>query len=972
MFSIMKSNLSKRKNQLLESKEVATEDLKVHRIRQEEKKRAIQRAKLYMLIGLAILCHVWDRILTVDGLRGVYIKAASFNKEKRKEQSNGVVSMVLRKEASNIGFMHRKRFMSPEIQKDVTIRISRNASQDTQLNYHYIKNSSLDRVNPILSYTGEMLKYKKAYFTTLLELFPSIYGYVSVHEKENSFHAFINSSETRKHKHKILASLFLLAEGVAIPLRVNKSGSMIYLALKKANLQEDHFKVNICASSKFIIRVINFFIKKQKKEEKYSSNIPNSEEFINSPSFLIQAYIKHSLKNKEEMNLFAQTVYAMLTEYSFHDKKEMNMKVKRVLERYIIRPGKHSTKENNTYMFDRIEKPLCNDCIDIGLDPIYLEPAMDVVPVGEDVDKSKSFTDYGETALLGLFCTITYNSKKRRYTIDHIKSASKELKSFFQKHSGMYGEVSKELHDEWNQVVGGLKSKNIQYMRSDRNQLVPGMINMMHVIKEITGVGKTEKINKFRDRLYEITEIDVYSKIKSFYHKFKKSSNSTKQKLTSMDKKSKIDTSIYRELLTYTSTMEKLYQEKLKNAKSKEENNRIHQKLEQILKIERNINTNILQSIKVYMNHQKDLKNELSDDMEKYMTELTKQIALSQSVAVHTHLKYKHTYKERFSDIAGKLGILYDQSNEQNQADPYAHPYWYECHISINYHIETTKIEWNACFMMYRKNDEVGGTDPFIIKSVKNNIDQIKKIIAFSKINSNPSTDINLTFLNSESNSYIDTLLLEPRINSPEYRTEFISKIRECGLKPDFGSIKHPLFFLLENILKSTYTTNGNYDDSIFILNWHSAKKAYYSNIVIGSDKERDFAYFISMLVKLVTYNDIGLLFDEPCAIIIADIITKFENDFLYTVYYAKPIFYDGEKCQNEKYSFIELLTKNGTDPKKIYRISELLKKAKEEREDGSTNNLNYMFLGWVIAIMEESKDSRWNNMIEICRSITI
>ncbi|KAI5141912.1 hypothetical protein NEAUS04_2791, partial [Nematocida ausubeli] len=61
MFSIMKSNLSKRKNQLLESKEVETEDLKTHKIRQEEKGTGARRAKIYMLIGVAILCHVWNR-----------------------------------------------------------------------------------------------------------------------------------------------------------------------------------------------------------------------------------------------------------------------------------------------------------------------------------------------------------------------------------------------------------------------------------------------------------------------------------------------------------------------------------------------------------------------------------------------------------------------------------------------------------------------------------------------------------------------------------------------------------------------------------------------------------------------------------------------------------------------------------------------------------------------------------------------
>ncbi|KAI5163153.1 hypothetical protein NEAUS03_2218 [Nematocida ausubeli] len=974
MLSTTKSNILKRNNQPLKSKEVATKDLKVHRIRQEEK--AIRRAKVYVLICLAMLCHVWDRMPTVDRLRSVHIKAASFNEEKIKEQSNSGIGMVLRKEASNIGFMHRKRFMSTEIQKDVTIRISRNTSKDTQLNYHYIKNPSLDKVYNALFYDGELLKYKQAYFATLLELFPSIYGYVSiVHEKKDSFHAFINSPEANKHKHKILASLFLLAEGVAVPLTVNKSRKITDLALKKANLQEDHFKVNMCESSKFVIGVINFFIENREnnvfKGKEHSSEPSQSREFINSPSFLIQTYIKHSLKNKKEMNLFAQTVYDMLIEYAFHDKEEMNMEEKRVLDRYIILPGEQLTKENKAYMFDTIETPLWNDYIDIGLDPIYLEPAMDVVPVGKNADKSNGFTDYGETALLGLFCAITYDCEKHIYTVDHMESASEELKSFFRKHKYMYGEVSKELHNEWNQVVGGLTNKNIKYMRSDRNQLVPGVINMMHVIKEIAGVGDTKKIDAFRGRLYEIAEIDDYSKIKSFYHKFKKSSDSTEQKLDSMDKKSEIETSITInkvELLKYTCAMEKLYQKKLKSAKSKEEKNKILQKLETILKIERKINTDIFQSTEIYINHQNYLKNELADDIEEYMAELIKKIAPSQNVIINMYLKYKHTSKEGFSDIAGKIGIFYNQSNEQNKVDPYAHPYCYECDISIKYHIETKKIEWNACFKMYSRNNMLEGTDPSIKKIVETNVNQIKKIIAFSESNSNPSTGINYTYLNSEWNSYIDTLLLEPRISSPECRTEFISKIQEYGLKPDFDSTQRPLFLLLENILKSTYITNGNYNNRIFTLNWHSSKKAYYSNIVIDSDKELDLAYFISMLIGLVKYNNIGLLFDEPCATIIADIITTFEKEFLYDVYYATPTFYDGTRCKKEKYLFIELLTKNGTSSEQICRISELLKKAEGGYKDESTGNLSYMFLKWMIAIIEESGESKWDYIIRACQ----
>ncbi|KAI5167157.1 hypothetical protein NEAUS04_2659, partial [Nematocida ausubeli] len=97
----------------LESKEVAKKELRIHRIKQEEKRRDTRRAKVCMLIGLAILCHVWDRILAIDGLRGVYIKADHINEET--DSLNSKIKPVLREEASDIALMHSKRFFSPEI-----------------------------------------------------------------------------------------------------------------------------------------------------------------------------------------------------------------------------------------------------------------------------------------------------------------------------------------------------------------------------------------------------------------------------------------------------------------------------------------------------------------------------------------------------------------------------------------------------------------------------------------------------------------------------------------------------------------------------------------------------------------------------------------------------------------------------------------------------------------------------------------
>ncbi|KAI5139002.1 hypothetical protein NEAUS06_2596, partial [Nematocida ausubeli] len=244
----MKSNLSKRKNQLLESKEVATEDLRTHKIKQEEKERAICRAKIYMLIGVAMLCHVWDRVLTVDGLRNIQIKAAAISEEAISEETEEVgvdsrIMPVLKEEARNIGFMYRKRFLSPEIKLDYCIPLDKTGCEHPV--YRFKRNCSLDKVrddNELL-YKGGLLKYKKEYFNTLLNMFPSLGECVSILSDDiDSFYTFINSANVKEHKYKILASLLMLAEGKSVPLSFNKSYDRTELVLKKTNSEEEHFR----------------------------------------------------------------------------------------------------------------------------------------------------------------------------------------------------------------------------------------------------------------------------------------------------------------------------------------------------------------------------------------------------------------------------------------------------------------------------------------------------------------------------------------------------------------------------------------------------------------------------------------------------------------------------------------------------------------------------------------------------------
>ncbi|KAI5164203.1 hypothetical protein NEAUS03_2449, partial [Nematocida ausubeli] len=378
MFSIMKSNLSKGKNQPLENKEVATEDLKVHRIRQEEKKRAVQRARLYMLIGLAILCHVWDSVLTVDGLRNVQIKAAAISEEIEEGSLDSRIVPVLKEEASNIGCMHRKRFLSPEIKLDHSITLDK-ANREHPV-YKFKRNCSLDKVcddNELL-YEGDLLKYKKEYFNTLLNMFPSLGECVSIlSDREDSFYTFINSANVKEHKHKILASLLMLAEGVNVPLTLDESQSEKELVLKKANSEEEHFRLNMNVLVKInkknaestdvfeevlqekAIEVINFFIENRKNkvfiEEKGSSepsdcNMLEKVQFINSPAFLIQTYIHHCLETTKEAVLFIHTVYCLLGEWmpqeeEYSRKEKMENAARHLISRYIKQKEEFSRKE---------------------------------------------------------------------------------------------------------------------------------------------------------------------------------------------------------------------------------------------------------------------------------------------------------------------------------------------------------------------------------------------------------------------------------------------------------------------------------------------------------------------------------------------------------------------------------------------------------------------------------------------------
>ncbi|KAI5163497.1 hypothetical protein NEAUS03_2329 [Nematocida ausubeli] len=687
-----------------------------------------------MLIGLAILCHVWDRIITVERLRSVYIMADVITKGKN---ANSRVASLLKEEASDIGFIHSKRFFSPEIKIEHSIVVTKDDSEDNSDRYvpkdpiyTYTRDYRLDRVHPTLPYEGDFLKYKQEYFNTLLELFPSMHGYVSMwSDREDSFFSFINSPDVKEHKYTILASLLLLAEGIDVPLEVDESKSRTELVLKKVGREEEHFRLNMNVLvktgknaesldvfekvfQKQAVDVVNFFIENRENKvftekedflEPFLCKQFEKVQFINSPAFLIQTYIRHCLENVWEVISFRWVVRDLLSEYMGQEeanpekkqrKQTLAAQAKDLYSRYFIPGEQRSNDPQSMNMIRQMNVMMFDKYRNISINPLYLEPAADVVPVRKNIKNLSSsssahrinplddkhiqknanpirlpgFTDYGETALLGLFCTIAYDPKKNIYTVDHIESASKELKSFFRKHKYMYGVVSKSMHDDWNQVVGYLSNPNIQYMRSDRNQLVPGWINMLYVIKEITGVGDTKKINEFRKKLSMIAEEQKIWEVRMLYETLEEDAKATKEE------KDGIKLQILEMIDVKRLKTIRILEEKLKKEKNREEAAAIELEMQKLMDIKA-----LYES---YIEKEEALKTELSKDIEEYLTETIKK-ASKFTISI-----FKQTCEECCSDLLGELYI--DCTTESS--------YYYQFVASFNYNPKMIELECRPTF----------------------------------------------------------------------------------------------------------------------------------------------------------------------------------------------------------------------------------------------------------------------------------
>ncbi|KAH9386712.1 uncharacterized protein NEMAJ01_1608 [Nematocida major] len=438
---------------------------------------------------------------------------------------------------SEQGHMHNKRFFSPEIETDY--KVEPVGDVETTNKHTYTRKAQKDKLyppaeGPALGSKPASTDYSAEYHRTLIEMFPSVDGHtlsVAVGRKD-SFFQFLQRMPSN-HAHYVLAALLLLSEGIDVPIETTQNEIALEIGSIKVG-------ADLCKKA---TQVIKFF-----KDNKGKGKLPCTPEafstgdFLNTPQFLIQAYVFEYITSKSDALDFAACVHAILTSLPENDCKDVyntcfvgskdkaeedellrqlvqiQTKMKILQSFPFVSPSMlpaytsvHACKRGQTEFLDET----FSNCVETGLFALFCCLAHDPVQKEYDADAMLGEAKEGDKteALRNFFGLLKSAISKlfgSRNTLQEWNNGAQALRAFFQKESVTPKQcATKETMQEWNRVVSGLQSEHIAYVRPSRNEVRSGIFNVLYVIAEVTGRLEEEKL-RIRElaQMLEDSEID--------------------------------------------------------------------------------------------------------------------------------------------------------------------------------------------------------------------------------------------------------------------------------------------------------------------------------------------------------------------------------------------------------------------------------------------------------------------------------
>ncbi|OAG32523.1 hypothetical protein NEIG_01633 [Nematocida sp. ERTm5] len=434
------------------------------------------------------------------------------------------------------GYMYNKRLYSSGIDTDYSLKKS-DVSTEGPHQYIYTRNPENDKpyMDYNYSYTGSFenkkiyedvdgyrfhTDYLAEFHQQMIYMFPCENRALSIEPCRNdSFTRVLRACRNKKDGLYLLAALFLLSEGVDVPIEIEKSVQeeekivlkqiysdfcpIIGIPLRLESIMQ-------CGRRQMVYQkttedIVLFF--KKLCAEPFLSDLENCREpaditeefrlghFLDSPKFLIQSYIFEYIDDIYQYELFAECILKLLN-YLLEDypgtsnaQKEL---IKKAIDCCFV---KHEVYESivNNYAADiySLKSKIDNaailpfTCPEVV--PSYARVPENIPENSEDLvqDEPLQYSDHVETMLLNLFTCLTYNPETNLCSTENMPGASTAVREFFNKYSVPTESASQTKHRDWCRVVSRLNNPKIRYVREGRTELCGGLENILYVIYEL-------------------------------------------------------------------------------------------------------------------------------------------------------------------------------------------------------------------------------------------------------------------------------------------------------------------------------------------------------------------------------------------------------------------------------------------------------------------------------------------------------
>ncbi|KAI5140066.1 hypothetical protein NEPAR04_0040 [Nematocida parisii] len=415
----------------------------------------------------------------------------------------------------NAGYMHNKRFFSPEINIDYKLENNIDFTKNAHT-YRYIRTPENDKPHDPEDGVVDS-NYLHKFHKMIIYMFPSESNTLSIEPyKSNSFTRFLRFHSGKSDSIYILSALLLLSEGIYVPIDIDKNELTGKTTVVLNNTKNTLSYINLDMHLKSIMpeengeliaqteteEIIDFF--KQFCRCTLLSGIcdfaePTTQEdfsigdFLNSANFLIQSYIYEYIEDIHQYKQLVKSTLELLEDLYESSKKTS------------IIPKSTETVKNSLFIpIDGIAaeevliKEFCGfksklDCAAIipfinnaSVYPYTRIPEYTQMNTESMPDETSYYNNRVETMLLNLFCTFTYNPEDMKHSTAHITNPSDALVKFFDKYSTPNECATQEMHRDWSEIVSNLNNPNIIYNRNNGNSLFGGLINILYVIYELT------------------------------------------------------------------------------------------------------------------------------------------------------------------------------------------------------------------------------------------------------------------------------------------------------------------------------------------------------------------------------------------------------------------------------------------------------------------------------------------------------